>query len=313
MGKYWSKKHMQKLIVIFSLFFSSLIGQVFDPNAINIQPWINSTVCIGQPDSVVINDTLKKFFRPIGSGILCQSSHNKILLVTAKHLFLDSTQQWFPESLYIRFPFMRQIPSLQGQGLKLYLRKKGKVLFHCLQNHNRDLAGIKISASSNDLTFLLKIAIPYSQLNTSIYIIPGTEIYVIGYPYNTSFELEFMTYPLLRRGIVAWSSDIHDSTPSILIDATVLPGNSGGPVITKALDHYIDTLGNGVFYPSIVQPNLLGIVSSGPPLFFPIEANNQPVRFEQSPLVAKGYKNLTYIEPIKYIKELLDYMDLKEK
>src|SRR4030042_6125166 len=81
-------------IITFIFFGFPLFGQGFDPNAISIRPWIEATICIGQPDSFTINDTLRKFFRPLGAEILCQSKNDKIYLITAKHMFLDSTQQW---------------------------------------------------------------------------------------------------------------------------------------------------------------------------------------------------------------------------
>lgn len=61
----------------------------------------------------------------------------------------------------------------------------------------------------------------------------GDDVYVFGYPSSIGIkELPEFDYskPLLRKGIV---SGIYDKTQTIIIDAAVYFGNSGGPVLEK--------------------------------------------------------------------------------
>jgi S1-C subfamily serine protease len=63
----------------------------------------------------------------------------------------------------------------------------------------------------------------------------GDEVYLPGFPIGVMTDQLFganRNYPVLRRGIIAWVTPTAEGlTPEFLVDATVFPGNSGGPVM----------------------------------------------------------------------------------
>ncbi len=64
----------------------------------------------------------------------------------------------------------------------------------------------------------------------------GDSIFVVGFPYSVP-QLRPLnkTYPIVRGGIISRIADAYaGESDTFIIDATVYPGNSGGPVILKS-------------------------------------------------------------------------------
>ncbi len=60
----------------------------------------------------------------------------------------------------------------------------------------------------------------------------GDGVYVLGFPLGLAGE--HRNYTIVRQGVIARVRDwLGESGRTILVDASVFPGNSGGPVITK--------------------------------------------------------------------------------
>ena len=80
----------------------------------------------------------------------------------------------------------------------------------------------------------------------------GDEVYTLGFPLGLAGHDR--NYPIARQGIVARIQDWYDGqSDSFLIDASIFPGNSGGPVIAKpTMYSYSQTR---------TQPKLIGVVS----------------------------------------------------
>lgn len=80
----------------------------------------------------------------------------------------------------------------------------------------------------------------------------GDEVYTMGFPLGLIGEQR--NYVIVRQGIVARIRDWYDGhSDTILIDAQVYPGNSGGPVIAKpTMYSYTETR---------PYPKLIGMVS----------------------------------------------------
>ena len=81
----------------------------------------------------------------------------------------------------------------------------------------------------------------------------GDEVYTLGFPLGLAGYDR--NYPIVRQGLVARIQDWYDGqSNSFLIDASIFPGNSGGPVIAKpTMFSYAQNRS---------QPKLIGVVSS---------------------------------------------------
>ena len=80
----------------------------------------------------------------------------------------------------------------------------------------------------------------------------GDEVYTLGFPLGLAGDGR--NYVIVRQGIVARIRDWYDGqSNTILVDAFVYPGNSGGPVIAKpTMFSYTETR---------PYPKLIGMVS----------------------------------------------------
>lgn len=81
----------------------------------------------------------------------------------------------------------------------------------------------------------------------------GNEVFVLGYPMGLAGKEQ--NYVIVRHGIVARIRDLYDSNSKFfLIDSSIFPGNSGGPVFAKpTLYTYGET---------IIHAKLIGMVST---------------------------------------------------
>lgn len=80
----------------------------------------------------------------------------------------------------------------------------------------------------------------------------GNEVFVLGFPLGLAGESR--NYTIVRQGIVARIHDWYDDEAKVfLVDASIFPGNSGGPVLAKPTMH---TYGK-----AITTATLIGMVS----------------------------------------------------
>jgi S1-C subfamily serine protease len=103
------------------------------------------------------------------------------------------------------------------------------------ENPRHDVAAITVKAPPA----FAKAAIPLNYLATGREtarnrIAPGEELFVLGFPLGVSAN--GAGFPILRSGRVASYPVSPQHSPTFLLDFSVFPGNSGGPVfITPAL------------------------------------------------------------------------------
>jgi S1-C subfamily serine protease len=123
----------------------------------------------------------------------------------------------------------------------------------------------------------------------------GDFIYILGFPMNL-VDIE-RNYVIVRLGIIARIKNYLDGfSKEFLVDSSVFPGNSGGPVITKPEIVAIqDTK-------AVSASNLIGMVESS--------INYQDVAYSlqtQKPrLISVENSGLTVIIPIDFILETID-------
>ena len=120
----------------------------------------------------------------------------------------------------------------------------------------------------------------------------GNEVFTLGFPVLEVSEDR--NYVIVRQGIVARIQDWYDEIGmSFLIDASIFPGNSGGPVLAKPTLHTYGT--------PITSAKLVGMVSGYVP-YRDIARSDQtslPV------LVSEENSGLGYVVPLDVIDETI--------
>lgn len=166
--------------------------------------------------------------RTVGTGFLVSApmpdGTPRVVLVTANHVL----QNMPGEQVRIGYRFQ------DGQGAWRYkptptaIRRDGAELW--THNPERDVAAIVVEAPAE----FAKAAIPLAWLADGdafarYKIGPGDEMMALGYPWGMSAN--GAGFPILRAGKVA-SYPVAPSKefPTFMLDFTVFPGNSGGPV-----------------------------------------------------------------------------------
>lgn len=123
----------------------------------------------------------------------------------------------------------------------------------------------------------------------------GDGVFVLGFPLHMAEGQR--KHPIVRQGIVARIRDWLDGdSRTILIDASVFPGNSGGPVVTKP---EVASLGGTT---ANNQALLIGMVSSY--VAHPSDVATRPA-VDRQPI---SYENsgLAYVVPVNVIHEAVE-------
>jgi S1-C subfamily serine protease len=273
--------HMSKAVLSAILFFVGAYGaHAQQPPPAPTQPahpivsWFDhlriSTVSIG----VVKEDeqTKKKFFFVIGTGVFVAVDQHTGYLVTAKHVFSDPQENWHPSQLNLRFAWQEEKSVFDEFGVTLTLRDSTGADLWTSPSDGSDLAAIAppsaIGSTNPEAVF------PDTFANDED-LFMGATVIVLGYPGVVGNQ--YLVRPIVRQGIVAWTNPIDPMNNVFMIDANVYPGNSGSPVFhvpTGLTRAGAFSLGGKIAF--------LGILSKGPIQNEPVTADGQPVSF-QSP------------------------------
>jgi hypothetical protein len=167
--------------------------------------------------------------RTVGTGFLLTSpgpdGKPRTILVTAGHVLQKMTQG----EARIGYRFQSADGGWRYDPQPLTIRT-GKGAPKWTQHPNRDVAALEIKAPAE----FAKAAIPLAWLArdetfNSVALAPGDEMLALGFPLGLSANTA--GFPILRAGRVA-SYPLAPSAefPTFLLDFSVFPGNSGGPV-----------------------------------------------------------------------------------
>ena len=241
-----------------------------------VEPWQKSTISFGIKDTISVkspNDSIinKEIYKIVGTGVLFYVKVDIIIIptiVTAKHIFYNPKNNWFPDSLRIRFSWFEDEPIDEYFGIPIILTSSGKRTWFSHPDTIVDLACISLTHLKGDIG-IDKIPVrPYSDFATDNDMYQGAKIFVLGYP--GSVGMEFWTKAILREGIISWVAPNEPQKNRILIDCNIFPGNSGGPVfkIPTGMDKYGNLVIGG-------QYKFIGIVSER--------------RFSPTRVLANGY------------------------
>lgn len=292
------------------IFFLGFICFALKSQEIPLGPpesWINiyqeTIVALGHVEKIK-DPTSKKdkeIFKVIGTGMLFYVNvNNQIIpcLITAKHIFEDPQIKWFPKTLRLRHFNFNTLPLDSYLGVEMKLKEAEKKLWFDHDNSNVDLVCLPMPNLEAQLGIDLSL-FPWNSIATIDDYYEGAEILIFGFP--GIVESNYHTKALVRKGIVSWIDILNPEENTILIDANIYPGNSGGPVILmpSGIDKYGNfSMGSG--------PKFLGIVSAkrvNRMLLFDSKGNKIVDGFGDAyTLESVG---IGIVEPAKRVKELL--------
>lgn len=192
--------------------------------------YLNTVVSIEVPEE-------GEKFRAIATGFLVGFSLGekndkgedlfRIFLVTNRHVFRNKREVW------LRF---NKDSGSQRYRLQL-LNERGKETWSAHPDPTVDIGVIpiavnKLQADGVEFGWIPEELMAFRDRIKSLGITQGDEIYILGFPMGLAGEER--KYAIARSGIIARLDDeIIETTHSFLVDASVFPGNSGGPVILK--------------------------------------------------------------------------------
>ena len=199
--------------------------------------FLNTVVALGSPSNEgTMRYTATGFLYGYRSGAINEKKAKKywIYLVTNRHVFENAAKQ--AASLHARFN--RPI----GSESKIYTislkSTDGSDTWIVHPNPNADVAVLQINpnllkADGIEFEFFA------SDVNTftldqarEIEVSEGDGVFVLGFPLGEAGEER--NYAVVRQGIIARVQDwMKGNFGTILIDASIFPGNSGGPVLLK--------------------------------------------------------------------------------
>lgn len=180
----------------------------------------------------------EKNFQPIATGFLVGFAMNneqdlekrlyRIFLLTNRHVFNNQDLLW------VRFDKKNAKGTTR---FPVQLKVEGEIKWLAHEDENVDLAMLTISPE-----FLNRNAAEWSFINEELFAYPekfeeigielGDGVFLVGFPMGISGSEK--NYAIVRSGTIARiDQEIIGTIKSFLIDATVFPGNSGGPVFLK--------------------------------------------------------------------------------
>ncbi|MDE2817833.1 MAG: serine protease [Chloroflexota bacterium] len=124
----------------------------------------------------------------------------------------------------------------------------------------------------------------------------GVGVYVLGFPLGLAGKER--NYAIARHGVIARVQDwLRGDSNEFLIDATVFPGNSGGPVVTKP------ELANITGTKPLHECSLIGLVSS----YIPYQDMAVSTQSGMTRAVFQENSGLAVVVPFDAIREAVGY------
>lgn len=164
----------------------------------------------------------------LGTGIIAALDAQTGFIVTAKHVFDDPSQSWHPSQLRVRFAWQESKSLTDELGTVISLTdKNGKNLW--MSAGDEDIAALPMP---DDFKRMQLHAIGPQDFATSEDLFDGATVFVYGFPGAAASLVgeRSLVRAITRGGVVAWTDPSGPLEHPFLIDANILPGNSGGPV-----------------------------------------------------------------------------------
>ncbi|MBU1260220.1 MAG: serine protease [Planctomycetes bacterium] len=212
--------------------------------------------------------------KPAGSATgFFYIQNNNLFLVTNKHVCLNDKKGIRPDAL--RLHLHKDPNNIADNGIvDIPLYKNQKPLWKSHPQYpDADIALIKLDREKIQKSFFIKPFSKYSFLPQNYRLDPGEDIFIMGYP--LAFYDNKNNLPIFRNAMIASTYRVNfQNLPLFLTDATLHPGTSGSPVITKPKNVWIDDKGTtnmvtGTHYYLVgvhsgtVDPNITGGINVG--------------------------------------------------
>jgi hypothetical protein len=300
------------LISVFLLFSYSSYSQND-----SIRSWVDdlsrSTISFGR-DTVVDfresngNIVKKRVFDVIGTGVvfyikLFRGKDTIIVptIVTAKHVFYNPDENYFPKKINVRFKWDEKRPLDKYFGIQLDLVDERMLnIWIPHPDPSVDLASLPVNFEGKILDRESLPVLPYNIISDLENAFEGQEVYALGFPGVGG--LDYATKPIVRRGIISWISPNEPNRIPFLIDCNVFPGNSGGPIFSS-----LSGIGKQGGFSIGGGFSFLGIVSKGLSKINPVVSPNYRYLLDDKggKLLSTETFSLGIIEPAARIRELL--------
>lgn len=221
-------------------------------------------------------------------------------LVTNRHVFEGK------EQVYLR---MNKI----GGGAEVFRQPLsfpgGDTRWLTHRNKKVDIAMMAISPQvlqkhKLDFTLFNQEMFAYYRDFEKIGIEVGDEVYVLGFPMGIAGELQ--NYPYVKWGIISRTdSELVKETKAFLVDSSIFPGNSGGPVVLRP------ALGSLQGTKSVSQIYLLGVVSR----YLPYEERLYTIQTTPPSVVSLERENsgLSYAVPMDFVRQIFNNWKKRRK
>ena len=196
-------------------------------------PFLNTVVALGEQSS---DGTMKShatgflYGRPIGTTDENGQKMYRVFLVTNRHVFQKAAER----SDTLHASFNKRFET----GTNIYPLKLEHFSWTVHPDPNADVAVMSINtewlkSSGIDCFFFQAddhaVSLEQARANQ---VSEGDGVFVLGFPLGESGEER--NYAIVRQGIIARIQDWLKATArTFLIDASIFPGNSGGPVLLK--------------------------------------------------------------------------------
>lgn len=177
-------------------------------------------------------------YQPIATGFLIgfvvdknpdpKLTTYRVFLITNRHVFDGKNQVW------LRFNKKNNTGSIRFP-VDLIIKGEKKWLAH--KDSKVDLAMLTIShqflnEQNIEWIFYPEDIIAYQKDFENIGISLGDGVFILGFPMGLSGNQQ--NYVLVKSGIISRvDKEIIEQTKCFLIDASIFPGNSGGPILLK--------------------------------------------------------------------------------
>ena len=252
--------------------------------------FLNSVVALGVSAPIPKDQNRKHW---VGTGFLAgfhRDDNDEVYLITNKHVVQDQ------KTLFIRFNTLDGAPA---NDFPFQIKdEKGLIQFSFHPNLQTDIVAVslnldflKSSNSSFDFYDLEKDVYTLEQMEKD-QLHEGSLVFALGFPMNLVDQDR--QYPICRLGCISRISNAFDVENAVdfLVDAQTFPGNSGGPIISRA-----------ECATSKQKMGLLGIVRA----YIPYQEALYSMQTGRQRSMMEENSGLTVVHPVDRILEVVKY------